>query len=273
MRTGGRAAPAARGACLAAGLTFCLGIAHADHEIRVAITDNGVAISAQAASIRSVLESLASQANLLVVSQERLEEPVSVDINEPTLSLAIHRLLRQKSFMLHQSGHAPGAGSVGRISDYRLWIFAPDPSHSEPAWVSPPRHRPEPDSADELAAYQILALSQDGRHRQEAMFGLAESGGSGSVTDLRQGLSDVDRRVREAAIESLAVVGGEESVGALGGILSDPDAGLRIDAVDAIGRIGGDEAIALLEQAMIDENHVVREAAAEWLTELAWRRD
>ena len=33
------------------------------------------------------------------------------------------------------------------------------------------------------------------------------------------------------------------------------------------------DAIRYLQSAMIDENHTVREAAAEWLTELAWQRE
>ena len=60
---------------------------------------------------------------------------------------------------------------------------------------------------------------------------------------------------------------------ALSIVLNDPQAKVRVDAVDALGEIGGQEAVRLLQGATADENDTVREAAAEWLTELAWTRD
>ena len=48
---------------------------------------------------------------------------------------------------------------------------------------------------------------------------------------------------------------------------------MRIDAVDALGEIGGQEVIRFLQMAMTDDDHTVREAAAEWFTELTWGHD
>lgn len=273
MRTGGKTALTVRGACLAAGLAFSLGFANAQAQIQVSIGDQAVTIRAADTSIRSVLEELTYHVNLVVVSQESLDELVSVDIDEPTFSAAIHRLLRQKSFMLHQQSRASGTLPPGGAPYIRLWIFSGDANDAENAWVMHVSHWPDAALSNEMSDYQILAASIDGRDREEAMYGLAGTGSSSVIAYLRQGLSDSDERVREAAIESLALLGGIESVQALSSFLSDPDAGLRIGAVDALGRIGSNEAIGMLQTAMSDENHGVREAAAEWLTELAWRHD
>ena len=100
MRTGGKSALTVRGACLAAGLAFLLATAHADDPVRIAISDMSVSILAQNTSIKSVLEELSRQSNLVVLSQLALDELVTVDIDEKTLPEALRRLVRQKSFML-----------------------------------------------------------------------------------------------------------------------------------------------------------------------------
>lgn len=102
MRTGGKTALTVREACLAAGLTFLLGYAQVEDYLQVAISNVAVSIKADNASIRSVPEELWRQSNLVVVSQDALDVLVTVDIEEPSLAEAIRRLLRQKSFMLHQ---------------------------------------------------------------------------------------------------------------------------------------------------------------------------
>jgi hypothetical protein len=215
----------------------------------------------------------AEHTNLVVMSQENLDDLVTVEIDQPTLAQAIHRLLRHKSFMLHQLGHPSGSKIPDTVPYSRLWIFSDDSTSNQHAWSTQPALRSGPVGDSEMIDYQILALSNKRSDRGEAMFGFGEIVSSNSIEYLQQGLSDPDERVREAAIESLAELGGTESVQALSIALNDPDAGLRIDAVDALGEIGGQEAISLLQEAMSDENDTVREAAAEWLTELAWLRN
>ena len=261
MRTGGKPALTVRGACFAAGLAFCLGLAYADNQVQVLIGDKVVTIRATDTSIRTVLEELSRHGNLAIVSQEPLDELVTVDIDEPSLPLAIHRLLRQKNYMLHQISYVATKSNGAPYST--LWIFSNDPGDG--FWTTHAR--------SELTDYHRLALSEKGGDREEAMYGFAELGGSSVVGYLQQGLSDRDERIREAAIESLIELGGTASIQALSTTLKHPDAGTRIDTVDALGEIGGPEAITLLQSAMGDENDTVREAAAEWLTELAWQHD
>ena len=273
MRTGGNSALTVRGACLAAGLAFLLASAHADGPGQIVIGDESVSIWVEDRSIRSILEDLSRQSDLVVVSQEALDESVTVHIDEPTLPKAIRRLLRQKSFVLHQVGHTAGNEIPGNPPSTKLWILSSELYDGQHSWRTQ-TSSPHPVTNDsEAIDYLILAMSNERGDREDAMAGLADIGDSDVVETLQHGLSDPDDNVREAAIESLAELGGAESVRALSVVLNDPDAGIRIDAVDALGEIGGAEAIELLKAAMTDENHTVREAAAEWLTELAWKHE
>jgi len=273
MRTGGGLALTVREACIAAGLTFCLGFAHAQGDVRVVINDDAVTIKADNTSVRSVLEELSRQASLIVMSQESLDELVTLDIDQRTLPAAIRHLLRHKSFMLHQ----PRPVSIGEPHDTtpysKIWIFSEESDGSQNTWMTQFTARQYPAANSEMIDYQILASSDRGRDREEAMYGFGEIGSGGGIEYLQEGLSDPEERVREAAIESLADLGGTESVKALSIALNDPEASVRVDAVDALGEIGGKDTLKLLQGAMADENHMVREAAAEWLTELAWMHD
>jgi len=269
MRTGGNTALTVRGACLAAGLAFCFGLVQADVSVHVAITDEAISIRARDTSLRNVLEELSRQSNLTIMSQDPLDDLVTVDIAAQSLPEAVRRLLRQKSFMLHQLNYL--ADRPDGASYNRLWIFSEGPIDG--GWATRTLPSPASDISSELIDYQLLALSAKSGDREEAMYGFGEFGGSNDVEYLQQGLSDPDENVREEAIESLVELGGTESVQALSLVLHDPDISIRIDAVDALGEIGGQEAMKLLQEAMADENHTVREAAAEWLTELAWQRD
>ena len=273
MRTGGKTALTVRGACLTAGLTFSLVIASTELPVQVAIDDGAVSIEADNQSIRAILEELSRQTQLVVTSEDALDELVSVQIRQPTLPDALRSLLRQKSYMLHQVDHAPDNDDLGDEKYSRLWIFTDELDSAQPGWRTKAKLWPDDDSDIETIDYQILALSDDSGDREEAMVGFGEIGGRRGIDYLQQGLSDPDERVREEAIESLIEIGGTESIHALGIALNDPDTGVRIDAVDAMGEIGGQDAIKYLQLAMTDENHIVREAAAEWLTELAWRRE
>lgn len=252
-----------RGACIAAGLTFCLGLAHAAGDIRINVTRDAVTIKAVNSSVRSVLEELSRQSNLVVVSQEPLDELLSIDIDQPTLRQAIRRLLRHKSYLLKQSNDVAGS----------LRIYSDDVDTGQTAWATQPVRRPDPEPDGELTDYLTLASSDEASDREEAMYGFGEIADSNSVDYLLLGLSDPDENVREVAIQSLAELGGAESVMALSIALSDPETSVRVDAVEALGEIGGHEAVKLLQGATADENNTVREAAAEWLTELAWLHD
>jgi len=273
MRTGGKTALSVRGACLAAGLTFCLAAASEELPVQVVVSGQAISITAENISIRAVLEELSRQTDLQIVSLEALDELVTIEIDQATLSETIRSLLRQKSYMLHELGQLSGSENSGGPIHRRLWIFPDEAGAGQPVWNTKPDIRPDDDIGIGTIDYQILASSEDSGERGEAMFGFGEIGGDSGIAYLQQGLSDSDKRVRDEAIESLIEIGGTESIHALSIALNSSNEGLRVDAVDAIGEIGGQDAIRYLQLAMTDENHTVREAAAEWLTELAWQRE
>jgi hypothetical protein len=273
MRTGGKTALTVRGACLAAGLTVCLALTQAEENVRVIIEDDLVTIGALNASLRDVLQELSLKADLTVLAEEVLDEAMTLDIQQASLPEAIRRLLRQKSYMLHRLSQDSELDAAGPYPHGRLWIFSDEEHDTQYAWTIIPAMRPYSEAGDETIDYRILAYSNDAIDREEAMYGLADVGGDANVGYLMRGLSDPDDDVRETAIEALMEIGGRESIDALSIVLNDPDAGLRVDAVDALGEIGGEDVMQYLQDAMADEDPVVREAAAEWLTELEWRRD
>lgn len=273
MRTGGKTALTVRGACLAAGLTVCLAFAQAEENVRVIIEDDLVTIVALNTSLKDVLEELSLNANLTILSEEVLDEPVTLDIQQASLPEAVRHLLRQKSYMLHRLNQDSTSGTVVSYPDSRLWIFSDAQRDTRYAWTSIPAMESYSEAGHETVDYRVLAYSNDAGEREEAMFALAEISGDANIAYLAQGLSDPDDGVRETAIEALMMIGGKQSIGALSIVLNDPDAGLRADAVDALGEIGGEDVMQYLQDAMADEDPIVREAAADWLTELAWRGD
>ena len=273
MRTGGKTALSVRGACLAAGLTFCLAVASEEFPVHVVVSGQAISIKAENISIRAVLEGLSRQTNLQIDSQEALDELVTIEIDRATLSDAIRSLLRQESYLLHELGQLSGNEISGGPIHRRLWIFSDESGAGQPGRNTKANPRPDDGNGNGMVDYQVLALSEISGERAEAMFGFGEIGGDSGIAYLQQGLSDPDERVRDEAIESLIEIGGAESIHALSIALNSSNAGLRIDAVDAMGEIGGQDAIGYLQLAMTDENHTVREAAAEWLAELAWQRD
>ena len=112
MRTGGNSALTVRGACLAAGLAFLLASAHADGPGQIVIGDESVSIWVEDRSIRSILEDLSRQSDLVVVSQEALDESVTVHIDEPTLPVQI----LQATFRSCRNGMIRGEDSIIHIS-------------------------------------------------------------------------------------------------------------------------------------------------------------
>ena len=252
-----------RGACVAVGLTFWVGLAIADSGVRIVIAEDAVAIRANNTSMRSILEELSRQTGLVVMSHRSLDGLTSIDIDQPTLWQAIHRLLRRDSFLLHQS--SDGVSS--------LRIFSHDADNSQTVWVIMPPRLSLFESDSEFADYRSLATSDDVHNREEAMYGFGELADRDSARYLQLGLTDSSVSVREEAILSLTDLGGTEAAQALRIALNDPRADVRVDVVNALGEIGGPEAVSLLLGAAADEHDAVREAAAEWLTELAWSSD
>jgi HEAT repeat protein len=130
------------------------------------------------------------------------------------------------------------------------------------------------DMADQPAADSVLAslaLSDPAPAvREEALLALGAAGGSVAVNTLSQAIHDERHpRVRKAAIRALGDMGGAEVEQVLVAALSIVDTGLLLEAIDALGSAGGPAARVHLEPMLQHEHDVVREAAAEWVAELA----
>ncbi|MGH8533262.1 MAG: HEAT repeat domain-containing protein [Gammaproteobacteria bacterium] len=76
---------------------------------------------------------------------------------------------------------------------------------------------------------------------------------------IEAGLSDKDARVRGQALQALANLVGTEAMPQLWQALRDPHAEVRIRAVENAGSV--EQGKALLEEALSDENEVVRAMA------------
>ena len=72
-------------------------------------------------------------------------------------------------------------------------------------------------------------------------------------------LTDEDARVRGQALQALASREGAEAMPQLWQALHDPDPGVRILAMENVG--SGEQGKALLEEALSDEDEVVRAVA------------
>lgn len=263
------------------------------------INDRIVTVRAHDAPLHAVIEKLASKGKLQVLTKERLDDPVTVELQSLTLMAALQELLRGFSFVLSDARQTTDARQDGRGT---LWIFSRVPNESS-ANVSlnldmdshEHARREEQKSFDELDAAltdrdpntRLDAVSELGDHvdddeqattmlasvasRDEHPSVRAEAlhmiGGRADSHDqvLTRALTDRDASVRKAAISALEDIGAENSAQNLAIALKDRDASVRATAVDAIGEIGGAHAQRLLDSALADESAVVRETAADQL--------
>lgn len=269
----------------------------------VAITDELVTVKAGNASVRSLLDEIARQSNLVVVSHIPLTARVTLQFERLPLREALDLILRDQSFALQdvQPSSRPGNSSAGQLR--KLWVFSKGPvgASISPHFTSAERLEDldsldaenliealglaltdhdanvRTDAAstladvgsDQAAAALAIAALNDGDTsvRQEAVYALGVIGGEIGIRTLQQALIDPDNEVREAAIQAFANIGGDRSAMALAVVLNDSDASLRAEAVDALGEIGGETATHLLRQALADERSSIREDAAELLAE------
>ncbi len=226
-------------------------------EIRLQPSPAGWSLRAHQAELHQVLNQLARQANLDVISHVPLDDKVTLAFQDLPLPEAISRLLRDYSFALRYSTQADWSGEEGPNNHRpgnRLVIFTtPLPSVADSV-NSPPLYIPgqerwqwqlqltngsEGDRLDALVALAeeesdnatdaILVALQDpaARVRAEAVALLGEAGESESVTLLEQGINDVDRRVQQAALLALGDIGGEAARRALQRALAHPQANIR----------------------------------------------
>lgn len=269
--------------------------------LRVELAGELVSIEARDARIKDLLEELARQRGLVVISRDPLDERITLELEPLPLPKAMARVLGGRSFALQEIEPSTARGSPIRLPATRLWVFSsgrageavpPDTvvrlggSEGEESIASlwgaalvDPDPNVRQEAAAELAivgdeqavpALATAALRDESASvRTEAIHALGAIGGEAIIPILEQSLRDPDPTVREAVIDALTDIGGDASIAVLAVALNDEDASLRAEAVDSLGEIGGERAIQLLRRALGDAQRSIREAAAEYLLELS----
>ncbi len=116
----------------------------------------------------------------------------------------------------------------------------------------------------------MTAVSRAGKQRSAE---IAEVDDTAAVPELATMLSDsADPNVRRETIYTIADQGEAEDAAIIGQALYDSDSAVRLAAIEALTGIGGDTPSFLLEQALVDVNQGVREAAQDMLEEPAFAR-
>jgi hypothetical protein len=269
-------------------------------DIYVDINHRIVTVRAHDAPLHAVIEKLANKGELQVLTEERLDQPVTVELQSLTLMAVLQELLRGFSFVLLDAR---------QDSRGTLWIFSKAPYQSgEKASVNFERNshehaqREEQQSLEDLSAAitdhdsntRLDAVSDLGDYfddaqastmladiasgdehpvvRSEALHAIAHTKADTHVAIFTRALTDRDASVRKAAIGAMDTIAAENSIQTLAIALKDRDESVRATAVDTIGEIRSADALSLLESALADESAVVREAAAEQLMQTPMSR-
>jgi len=269
-------------------------VAAVGQSLQVEVTDGRLTVTAEDASVASLIEAVAREAELTLEHSESLEGLVTVRFRELPISEGLTRILGDRSYMLVYGvkvSQGPGGGAPVPV---RLRFF--ETSTSE----KPATGKDVVLDAERAALFETLEFHGDPWDKQDTMETLADAGDPAVARRLGQaGLADPDVDVRSAAVEALAIlggdtaaemletalrdaepvirqqavvaleeIGGEAAVRGLTVALQDADAGLRLAVVDALGEVGGPGVLQLLGHAATDPDQEVRDSAEDWLAEL-----
>ena len=234
--------------------------------LKVTMSDDLVTLKAHNVSVREVLDEIARQSDLIVVSQGPLHGRLSLELERLPLFEALRRIMRGQSHLLYQAQPATGTRIANHERRSTLWVFsdgtAVEPGHDQAAG------RSSSDTAAAIEALQAQLLSDDIRVRQEAIKGLRRLKVNEVVAPLSFALADEEKKIRVKAIYALADIGGDNAVAAMAAAAGDENAWVRAETAYALGTLGGDTAIEVLKHALHDTDSDVRESAIEAFTEI-----
>ncbi|MCH9026205.1 MAG: HEAT repeat domain-containing protein [Proteobacteria bacterium] len=234
--------------------------------LQVDVSGDLVTLTAHNAGVRDVLDEIARQSDLIVVSHDPLAHRLTLDIERLPLSEALNRIMRGQSYLLYQAQAATGARNANHERRSTLWVFsgrsAGDPDHTQAAV------RFSSDPASAIKVLQAELTSDDIHVRQEAIKGLRRLKADEAIAPLRFALADEDKKVRVKAIYALAYIGGDNAGAALATASGDENAWVRAETAYALGVVGGEFAIEVLKHALQDADSDVRRSAIEALTEI-----
>ena len=229
------------------------------------IHDREISLDVHDILLGELIDELGRQAGFTIISYVQLNQLVTYKFNNVPLGIALKRLLRDHSHMIHfESQVNSGIDSSGLVKT--LWIL---PQQGDAHSFSRKRRISGYDISGTKKNNQFMTgISNHDPVREDKIADLGQYDDSYALGELSQALADQDSDIRLAAIESLAERGDVSAVKALATALADADPDIREEAVYALGDIGGDEAIGLLKQALGDSEDFVREAAMDTLEDL-----
>ena len=229
--------------------------------LNVEMSDDLVTLKAHNVSVRDVLDEIARQSDLIVVSHGPLHGRLTLELERLPLFEALRRIMRDQSYLLHQAQAATGARIANHARQSILWVFS-DGSANDAGYTEASSHSVwEITSAIEVLQSQLM--SDDIRVRQDAIKGLRRLKVNEVIVPLSYALLDEDKKVRVKAVYALADIGGDDAVAALVTAVGDENAWVRAETAYALGTLGGDTAIQVLKHALHDADSNVRETAIE----------
>ena len=229
--------------------------------LNVEMSDHLVTLTAHNVGVRDVLDEIARQSDLIVVSHAPLRGRLTLELERLPLFEALRRIMRDESYLLHQAQAATGARIANHERRSTLWVFSNESAHN-PDYTEAANHFVwETTSAIEMLQSQLM--SDDVRVRQDAIKGLRRLKANEVIAPLSYALVDEDKKVRIKAIYALADIGGDDAVAAMAAGAGDENAWVRAETAYAMGMVGGDTAIQVLKHALHDADSGVRESAIE----------
>ena len=234
--------------------------------LNIEISDDLVTLKAHNVRVRNVLDEIARQSDLVVVSHDPLDDRLTLELERLPLFEALRRIMRGQSYLLHQAQAASGARIANHERRSTLWVFS-DGSANDPGQTQAAGHSSS-DIASVIEVLQSQLMSDDIRVRQEAIKGLRRLKVNEVIAPLSYALADKDKKVRVKAIYALADIGGDNAVAAMAAAAGDENAWVRAETAYALGTLGGDTAIQVLKHALHDADSDVRESAIEAFTEI-----
>jgi hypothetical protein len=230
----------------------------------VRVVDELVTATAKDALVSELLEEIARQSELTLVSGSSGDERISIEFDQLPLQEALSRILRHRGFALEiarATGQAPGSD---RSRTRRLWILSRVARGDQsPGVQSDVKYDPAFPSEilATITALRAELASKDADTREAAVDELGALGRIEAVSPLSLAFDDPDEHVRSAVVSALSEIGGEHAAAALSAAVGDENSEIRQEAVVALGEVGDEAGVRLLEQALDDEDRNVREAA------------
>lgn len=243
--------------------------------------------------LSEVLNEITKQTGLKISLLGRLDERISVHVENLSLDKALSKIIGNKAnyiFYYNQKVSEDGTNllHLAEVKVYpqekRLPLF----SGSNPQIVqegSPQStllkisevpgetqrlaetNSKRSEIAKEKIGEELLGAlkSSESEVRENAVFALGEIGDHRAIEPLIQSLKDDNPWVRESAAYALARIGDRKAVEPLIKSLSDENPWVRESAVRALGAIGDEKAVEPIMKLLNDEDGDVRESAAEVL--------